>query len=1410
MRKILSLVVIFGCCAITNSTLAQQTLGSLNGTVVDPSGAAVSGAIVTATDAEIDVTRTAKTQGNGFFQIFNLPIGTYKVSAEHPGFDTSDTVGVGVQEARATTVNISLKVGQVSTSVEVTANPMLNATDATNGYTLDAEQIALTPLATGSFTQLAVLSPGVNAELLSGLDSNAGLGNQPIWANGQRDTSNTFQVNGVDVTNLFNGKSSSGSTSQRYNFNIGAGSTSASSTAGGGTTGGANPTGTSVYGSNGNSLPSPPPEFIQELRVNTSMYDAQQGATSGAQIDVNTMSGTNSFHGQLYGSFANNDLNADPFFFKQQYLLGLQGVGAFPLPLANPYLQRYTAGATVGGPVKKDKLYFFLAYQHMGLSDQSTGLSQFTVPSGLTNDRSTTGLLAAATSWNGGKAVSGLGTTKPITSIAAALMNATLPSSDPSCQGLNANPCYMIPSNQVPTQGYQYGVPNVTLIGNSIMASDQANAALDYQATTNDRVSFKYYYQLDPVTKPYAFAQTGGFPVTQENGSQVGALDNTISIGPRLNWEQRLGYARMYAYSYFQQTVTPDPNLGSTFGIGTSSANSANYPVPDLAGLTLSEFATNSTSSPALKVGPDSAFANTGFFQNRLNPSTNVIFTAGRHTIVAGGGYSYTQLNVANNRNQIPLVTTKTFATFLEGASKSSSEIKSINPTDSRNDANRYYRSNEVEAYVQDKWQLLSNLSITAGVRYDYHGGLTEKYGNMFNFDPNVYDVEGTTTAGFTVVDAGFVAAPNNKYLSGVPSADIAATNSTLSGRQWGISPRIGFAWAPARDNGRFVISGGGGLYYDRGELFSYLSQPAGGAASGPFGVTESAPLVTDVTGTGTTLADPLGAAGSASAAPNFSAVKAQLQSILGTGPSQAVGMTGTAHPGFGANCSGVDSEANYQDCPDTLYFGAYNKSNVLPYTINFTLTAQWQPRNDLAISIGYTGNRGRHAVIPIPFNEPQIATPTNPGMVLGKEPHPNGETYSYGFNVLNTNVCGDKYCDYASIANEPWNTESGGNTDFRAPYVGFNPNAASFKTAGNSAYDSLQTHLEKRFSHGFQAGASYTWSHALDEQSDIGLFFTGDNPSNLRNSWGSSDFDRTHVFSANFQDSLPNAAKAHSLLSYATNGWSLTGIGIIQSGEPYSLYEFYGSVGSINFGDYPLLMNPVLPVKNPKEVKLAMTGHKGSFRGTGGSYIPTIDPTQIAINYLAPGQDGIPVSTGSDPQDIYETDFAPGNQRNIFRQSGQKRLDLSIHKEFRATDRFSVLYQFDVFNVFNTTSLDVPQDQVRIRQNYGCSSSATNTSGSDCAEGYVNYGQVATSNSAVDQQSALANLDQLPIVNGTGKGITVPLTLAVGQGTCTSSSVVTTVQGTQGCPNNGANFGSVTGTIGGSRAITMSLHFVY
>lgn len=1339
---------------------AQQTLGSVNGTVLDQTGAAVPGATVTVTASDIGLARTTTTQSSGFYQIFNLPVGVYSVAVTHDGFETTHIDGIHILEAQARTVNATLKLGHATESVEVTANPLLNATDATNGYTLDTTQIETTPLATGSFTQLAVLSPGVNAELLSNLDTNAGLGNQNIWANGQRATSNTFQVNGADSSNLFNGMTSSGDSSQRYNFNVGSYST----------VGGAFSVGTSVYASNGNSLPSPPPEFLQELRVNTSMYDAQQGATAGAQIDVNTATGTNNWHGQAYGGYANNSMNASPFFFNQAYQLAQNGVGVFPRSMVNPYLSRWDSGFTLGGPIHKNKFFFFVAYQHRNDSDQATGVSQMQVPSGLTDDRSVNGLLAADASWGGSATAADIGP------VAQAILTAKLP-----------NGQFLIPSAQS-SAPYQFNEPNVTLIGTSVLTSDQATGSVSWDMTKSDRLEAKYYFQTAPVTRPYGYSQTAGFPVTQNNGAQVATIDNTIALGSHVNWEQRLGFVRMGSYSYFKQTVA-----GGTFGTGGESSTIA----PGLPGLTIKNFANQDQYSSSALVGPASAFTDMGYYQNRLNPSTNLILVAGSHTLVVGGGYSYTQLNIVNDRDGIEQITINGFDNFLQGKIHSSDVVQSV--ADGRNNGNRYYRSNELSFYTQDKWQARSNLSITAGVRYDYHGGLTEKFGNMFNFDPTVYSVTGDTTNGFTVNNAGFVVAGNNKSN---PTSGV--TDSTLRGRQWGISPRVGLAWTPKMFHNNVVISGGAGIYYDRGELFTYLSQPAGGEIGGPFGVTESAPLVGYVNGLGSTLEDPIGGATSEhSSDPGLIKKALQDQLNIMTGPA--------SDPQYGKACGGIDSQSypGYLDCTPTLNFGAYDRDNKLPYTINYTLNVQWQPTSTLVTTLGYTGNRGRHAVLPLPLNEPGIATASHPIW---------GETATYGFDVLNqNNLFTDSYGYqyYVPIASEPWNTLEGGNTDFRAPFVGYNPNAADFKAAGNSAYDALQISVQKRMSHHFQAGGSYTWSHSLDEQSDIGLFFTGDDPAHLRDSWASSDFDRTHVLSANFSFAVPNAAREHSLASYFANDWNLSGITILQSGQPYSLYEFYGAVGSINFGDYPNLMNPVLGIKDPQHPHSAMTGNKGSARDGAGNYIPTLDPTQIAINYVQPGDMGVPVSTGTDPQDIYETAFNKG-QRNIFRQSPQKRLDFSIRKMFHPTDRLAVQYDFNIFNLTNTTSLDVPQDQAQIRQNYACSDSAIAASQANylnCTPGdyFINYGQIVTSPDPNDQQSTLHNLDQVPYATGSGRTTKLPLTVPDrSQGGPPSCSAPYYIANTSTCPNNAANFGSATSTIGGNRAITMGVHITF
>src|SRR5260370_6631621 len=325
------------------SSLAQQTLGGITGTVSDASGGAMTGTQVTLVNEQTQLTRTQIANASGIYDFVNLPIGTYTLTFAHEGFESQKIPSITVQADRTATLNVTLKVGQVSNTVTAEADPLLNSVDTTNGYILEKDQIQSVPLPTGSFTGLAILSPGVNAELPSGTGSNAGLGNQPVWANGQRDTSNTFLLNGVDASNLFNGKSTSSVASARIVNNTGVSGASS-------TTAEVIQSTASPYLPIGQALPTPAPETVQEFRVNTSMYDAQQGSTSGAHIDMSTASGTNAIHGSGYFHHGGDGLNAAPLFFNQD--------GNISSNAKVPPLHRYVAGGKPCLPLISEKLFW--------------------------------------------------------------------------------------------------------------------------------------------------------------------------------------------------------------------------------------------------------------------------------------------------------------------------------------------------------------------------------------------------------------------------------------------------------------------------------------------------------------------------------------------------------------------------------------------------------------------------------------------------------------------------------------------------------------------------------------------------------------------------------------------------------------------------------------------------------------------------------------------------------------------------------------------------------------------------------------------------------------------------------------------------------------------------------------------
>ena len=1244
---------------------AQQTLGGITGTVTDSSGGVLPETTVTLVNNDTKLTRTQRANSNGYYDFVSLPIGVYTLTFSHDGFETQKIPSILVQADRTATVSPSLKIGQVGTTVTVEANPLLNAVDTTNGYILDKEQIQAVPLPTGSFTGLAILSPGVNAELSGGTGANSGLGNQPIWANGQRDTSNSFLLNGVDASNLFNGKSTSQVASARVVNNTGvsgAASTSAAviqSTA-------------SPYLAIGQALPTPAPETVQELRVNTSMYDAQQGSTSGAHIDMSTASGTNALHGSLYGHRGTDWLNAEPFFFKADPNI--------PANQKNPQLHRYTAGGTVGGPIIKDKVFFFVGYQHIHSSDQEIGLSRLTVPAGLTNDRSASTLAALSDTDFGTTLVA---SNTPLSPVALALMNAKLP-----------NGQFLIPSanGNTPTVDFP---ENAIVPGTAYFRSHQAVADMDWNASAKNTVALKYYYQHDPTIAPYAYSSLAGFAQHLDAGSQVASISNTQTLKPTLSVTETFGFIRQKVYSTVDQPFSPQSIGIDTFGSkifpGITIVDDFGNGSPANTGI--GGNCKGTPDSPACKVsnaaltigqGGASQGAFTGVFQNRFMPSANAIWTHGKHTVTFGGSYAYSQLNTRDRRTGQGIIGSADFGQFLQGLVTPYTVDGFVTTSFLQGDANRYFRAGQTGLYVQNKYQLRSNLSVTLGVRYDWNGGLTEKYGRIYNFDPSRYNYDDSTdpsdpTAGM-VTSSGFVVAGNN---SKFPTKGV--SNSTLTGRQWGFAPRLGVAWSPEIFHSKVVVRAGTGIYYDRGELFTYFSPgfAAGVIAGGPFGVNQSPPFVNSQTCTtiGTYY---FGYIPTCDASANASGT------LTNTGGGSLAHPWGSAlQPGPSGNPADIGNSLPTRDqimAGSPLFsFGVYNRKNKLPYTINNTLDIQWQPRNDLAIEVGYVGNLGRHLVIPVPFNQAQIASPSHPI---------HGQSYTYGYQVQGPAGC-DPFAGQCSPAKLPdgslyLNNYEGGNIDLRVPYVGYSAESESYSAAGISAYNALQAHVEKRMSHGLQAGFSYTWSHALDEQSAMGLFFNGNNPLNLREAYGSADFDRTHVFNFNFLYQLPKFAGESSLAGKFVDGWGIQSLIIIQSGQPYSIIDYSGAVGSVFYGVSDGITNPIVPLAPGCTAQSALTGKSGAFG------LPALNAACFTLPLLQPGALNGAIPTN----DTFETNFTTG-QRNIFRQSWQKRADASVVKMTKLTERMNIKLSLDIFNLTNTPSFDVPIDDVTQNQYY-------------------------------------------------------------------------------------------------------------
>jgi hypothetical protein len=1251
---------------------AQQTLGSINGTVSDVSGGVLGKVTVKVHNADTNLEQTAVTKDDGSFLMVGLPIGKYSVSFSRDGFKQEVHDQILVQGGLTTTVNGSLQPGEVTTSITVSGTPLLNQTDTTNGYTLGTDLIEGTPLGTGSFTQLALLSPGVNADFLTGSGTNAGLGNQNIFANGQRDTSNSFTLNGVSLNNVFNGKSSSGVADNRAVLNTGESFSSVGSEI---------QTGTSVYSAIGQALPSPPQETLDELRVNTSMYDASEGGYSGAHISMQTQPGTNAFHGKAYEEHQTSAWNAAPFFFNQDPTLSDPAGPTHGDTV--PYLRRNRFGVALGGPIVKNKLFFFASYQGQRATDQDSSLSEVRTMAGLSDtNRNKVGLASLSDTYYGTSLLANCTSDSncpAISDVAEKIMNLKLP-----------NGQFFIPSETISSataagQAQQIALGyNALVIGpNTTFKADQLNGNIDYNINTKDRLSSRYYFQNDPTFAPFAISAAGNFPQTLSAGSQTYALENTVTISPNAVWTQHFGFLRERAFAHTASGYANSDYGMNIFGLSTVPGISITNPLQD----------NNVSVSGGFAFGPASNFSNAGMFQNEFEGSTKYSWTFGRHTLAFGFQWDHLQLNIVNKNNATAELNFSTFPAFLAGTlcTPGSFFCGETGPSTFIGGAtSRHYRANQAGTYATDTWRLKSNLTLTVGVRWDWDGPLTEKNGLLANFYPQDYSylqctiggvpgapVNGTSCDPGTdvITGTGVVIAGNNKQFCATKSSSC-VNDSTLNGRQWGFAPRIGIAWTPGFLK-NVVVRAGYGMYYDRGEYLAELSPSAGGNYNGPFGVTVEAPFVVPLLSQpGASFAAPFAAYGNTPPPPPTAGIGPLLPNITN--------LVNETTP----YCNSISSSFF---CSPTQ-FAAYAPHNKLPYSENFMLDLQWQPKNDLVLTLSFVGNHGVHENIPVPFNQPGTATATNPI---------HGQTSTYGYNVVASENIFSLTEGFPS-----------GNVDLRVPFIGFDPNSQYNEAAGMSNYDALQFHITKRASKGLTLSGSYTWSHAMDEESGEQLFYNGDNPLNLRTGYGNSDFDRRHVFIVSYQYEFPKLNKLHGWANQVVNGWGTSGVVAAESGQPFSVIDFSGGVASIFFGGgNDFVTNPLVPIGG-----VGSTSTNAVLQGTLGvnPSKPVLNPNAFGIPLLTPSAaNGIPAG------DNLETGFGPAS-RNIFRGPFQSRVDMGLFKNFKITERFGLKFDVQAFNIFNHPSFDTPNNNVEFNPFFADPPTYPGFSNCTAGNGYV------------------------------------------------------------------------------------------
>jgi len=868
-RSSVLMLLLLTVCIIGGSAtggFAQSATGQLSGTVEDQNGGRVPGASVTITNSAIALERQVTTDENGNFAVQLLPPGRYRAEVSAQGFNTVALEEIDINVTQTTTVDIKLETGAVQGgTVTVTADQSLVQQETSQvGRVIEERQIRQLPLPTRNFQQLLTLSPGTSASVSN--NTELGRGDSVITVNGQRTTSNNVRINGIDANSI--------GTNSTPNIAV------------------------------------PATDSLQEFIVQTSLYDASQGRNAGGNVEAITRSGSNEFHGNVYEFFRNRSLNANDFF--------LNAAGQ-----PKPILSRNQFGGTLGGPIVRNRAFFFGSYQ--GTRERNgaslvNSLMSPVLPVFLTdNNRTAAGIVAAFNAYNASLPVAQQQaplTVAAINPVSLALLQARLPSGQ-----------FAIPS---PTTAS--GLSPIS--GLSRFREDQFNANVDIKLSDSHTFAGKAFYASNPTTQAnYSFAGLGNGPQQLPGfGGELDIIQSLISLTdtyvftPNVVNQARFGFSRLRVTSVPEEPFTAQA-LGITNPLGAT--------FPGLPTITVAGLFTLGSSS----------FADQSSRINAWSINDTLSWVKGNHRLRIGGEYRYSQVNFYFNAfsrgfvqfSPISANPFSSFATFLQGGSGAS--LTSAISIIGSGVFDRALHTNDLSAFVQDDWKFNDRLTFNLGLRYDYYGYPVDARGRLVNFLPEQF------RAGTAAVPAGppngFVQAGNaTAPIPGVPLVEDTLIPSDLNN----FAPRFGFAYLLSKER-NIVVRGGYGIYYDRLSTryantqllnFPYLALAVGL-------VNPLAPLVPGLR----TFDSPFIPVPQPNAFPVNATVPSPISPLA---------------PFVGVPISGIYIDPNLRT----------------PYIQQYNTNVQWEFAKDYLLEVGYVGSKGTKLLQVITLNQPVYNPATN------------------------------------------------------------------------------------------------------------------------------------------------------------------------------------------------------------------------------------------------------------------------------------------------------------------------------------------------------------------------------------------------------------------------------------------------